>query len=65
MAKQRTTYTVKVERGLNLRADPSKDAPVMAILEHGAKVKADTERESPDGWLPVLGGGYVMTEYLK
>ena len=59
------TYTVAVERGLNLRAEPSKDAPILAILEHGTKVKADTERESPDGWLAVSGGGYVMTEYLK
>jgi len=65
MAKQKTTYTVNVERGLNLRAEPSKDAPVLAILEHGEKVKADTERGSADGWLAVVGGGYVMTEYLK
>lgn len=65
MAKQKTTYTVAVERGLNLRAEPSKDAPVLAILENGAKIKVDTERGSVNGWLPVLGGGYVMAKYLK
>ena len=58
------TYTVAVERGLNLRAEPSKDAPVLAILEYGEKVKADTERDSSEDWLAVLGGGYVMREYL-
>ena len=65
MAKQRTTYTVNVERGLNVREKPTTKAKVLAVLNNGDKVKADTEREGASGWLPVLGGGYVMTEYLK
>jgi hypothetical protein len=28
-------------------------------------VKADTERDSDEVWLAVLGGGYVMRNYLK
>jgi uncharacterized protein YgiM (DUF1202 family) len=65
MAKQKTTYTVNVERGLNVRERPTKESKVLSVLKHGEKVKLDPDRDIYPNWLPVLGGGYVMTKYLK
>lgn len=65
MAKRRN-YTVDAPAGnLNLRAEPSLTARVMALLPTGSKVKIDPTAETPDGWKAVESGGYVMDEFLK
>lgn len=61
----RKNYTVAYEGGLNLRAKPSKDSNVLAVLAFGAKVTVDPTVETPDEWLAVKDGGYVMSAYLK
>ena len=58
-------YTVNAEGGLNLREKASKDSKVLALLPFGAKVVIDPKAEVPEGWASVVGGGFVMTEYLK
>lgn len=62
-AEPRKTYTVAYAHGLNLRAEPSKQAEILRVLRHGETVTA-RDAEAPDGWLAVEGG-YVMTEFLK
>lgn len=59
------TKTVKYQPGLNLRAEPSKESAVIRVLRYMETVEPDTEKEAPDGWLAVKGGGYVMREFLK
>lgn len=59
------TRTVNYGPGLNLRAEPSTDADILRVLRYMENVEPDTERESPDGWMAVKGGGYCMTEFLK
>lgn len=71
MARRRTeaaadpqkTYTVSYPHGLNLRAEPSKQAAILRVLKHGETVSA-RDLDAPDGWLAV-DGGYVMREFLK
>lgn len=60
----RKTYTVAYPHGLNLRAEPSKQAAVLRVLKHGEAVTAALDVDAPDGWLAV-DGGYVMAEFLK
>lgn len=62
---ERKNYTVSYEAGLNLRAKPSKDAKVLAVLPFKTKVVIDTAKETPEGWVAVKTGGYVMKEFLK
>lgn len=59
----RKTYTVTYPHGLNLRAEPSKQAQIMRVLKHGEAVTVRDE-EAPRGWLAV-NGGYVMAEFLE
>lgn len=62
----RRTYTVKTrKKGLNLREEPSKESNILALLLNGAKVTVDRSIETPNGWLAVKGGGYVMAEFLQ
>lgn len=65
MARSKKTFTVTYKHGLNLRAEPSKESDVMRVLKFGEKVAKDVDAETVDGWTAVVGGGYVMTEYLK
>jgi uncharacterized protein YgiM (DUF1202 family) len=62
------TFAVSVnpdKAGLNLRAKPSLEAPVIRLLKNGEKVVIVPEEEAPEGWVAVKGGGYVMSEFLK
>lgn len=62
----RRSYTVETrKRGLNLRAEPSKESKVLSLLPNGSKVQRDGGREAPEGWMAVKGGGFVMTKFLK
>lgn len=62
-AEPRKTYTVAYPHGLNLRAEPSKQAQILRVLQHGEPVTVRDE-EAPRGWLAV-DGGYVMAEFLE
>lgn len=60
-----TEYAVTAEGGLNLRAQPGLDAPIMAVLPFGAGVYA--EGEPMGGWLYVRTGrleGWMMAAHL-
>ena len=60
-----TEYAVSAERGLNLRAGPGLDAPIIAVLPFGAGVYA--EGEPMGGWLYVHTGrleGWMVAAYL-
>lgn len=57
------TYTVAYPHGLNLRAEPSKQAKILRVLQAGETVTV-RDAEAPEGWLAV-DGGYVMRDYLK
>lgn len=61
----RKNYTVTYEGGLNLRAKPSKDSKVLAVLPFGKKVTVNPTIETPDEWFAVKDGGFVMREFLK
>ena len=61
----RKNYTVNSEPGLNVRAKPSRSAPILSILKDGEKIAIDNAAEVPDGWKALRDGGYVMAEYLK
>jgi len=61
----RKIFTVNAAHGLNLRAEPSRKARVLRILADGEKITVDSETASPDGWLAVKGGGFVMTQFIK
>lgn len=65
MAKGKKTYKVNSPSGLNVRQHPVKDAKILRVLAEGASVAADPTVDTPAGWLAVLGGGFVMAEYLK
>lgn len=65
MAKKRDkTRKVSYKPGLNLRAGPSKEDEILRVLKYGETVTPDHDREAPEGWMAVDGGGYVMTEFL-
>ena len=61
----RKNYTVNWPSGLNLREKASKDSNILARLAYEEKVTIDPKAEAPEGWVAVVGGGYVMSEYLK
>lgn len=65
MASARRRFTVNSAHGLNLRAEPSRKANVLRILADGEKITVDNETASPDGWIAVKGGGFVMTRFIK
>lgn len=58
-------FVVNTERGLNLRAKPSKKAAVLKVIPYGEKVIVDHDVEAPEGWFAVKDGGFVMKEFLK
>lgn len=60
----RKTYLVNTAR-LNLRATPSKDGEIIAVLPFGLRILVDPDRKAPDGWIAVDDIGYVMLNYLK
>ena len=62
-AEPRKTYTVTYPHGLNLRAEPSKQAQILRVLRAGETVTA-RDAEAPDGWL-AIEGGFVMAEFLN
>ena len=51
--------------GLNLRKHPALNAPVLRVLKDGETIPIDNSVEVPGGWKAVMGGGYVMSEFLK
>lgn len=60
-------YAVAAHKGLKLRKEPSPDAPVLAILPHGAGVWTDTVYDAELDWIYVRTGtlaGWMMTKYL-
>ena len=60
------TFTVNTdERGLNLREKPSFEGKIIALLPKGSKVVIDPSIETPEGWVAVKDGGFVVAEYLK
>lgn len=61
----RKNYTVNWEAGLYLREEPTKDSMPLAVLPYGTKVVVNPKEKTPEGWLAVESGGYVMKEYLK
>lgn len=65
MAFPRKNYTVATEKGLNLRAEPTRKSKIIRVIPFGEKVVADNEVAVPDGWIAVKDGGYVMKEFLK
>ncbi len=61
----RRNYLVNAEKGLRLRATPSEDGEIIAILPFGLKITVDQDREAPEGWTAVESVGYVMAKFLK
>ena len=61
----RKNFTVGTKRGLNLRAEPSKDASVLKVLAYEEKVVVDHNVEVPEGWVAVKPEGYVRKEFLQ
>jgi hypothetical protein len=59
------TVTVNSAPGLNLRKAPARNAPVIRILADGEQIALDRNADTPDGWLAVAGGGFVMAQYVK
>lgn len=60
-------YAVTAEGGLRLREEPSKDAPVVAVLPCGVGVLGNT-RPAENGWRQVFTGrlfGWVMDKFLE
>lgn len=58
-AKRVVTYPM----GLNLRAGPGKDHPVLRVLKTGATVSPTGEPDE-NGWLPVEGG-WIDSRYVR
>lgn len=61
----RKNYTVNWKAGLYLRENPSKSSLPLKILPNGSKVVVNPKEKTPEGWLAVETGGYVMKEFLK
>lgn len=54
--------------GVNLRAEPSAKAPVLAVLMDGAIVEVNKTKPAPDGWAAIKAEGacgYVLTKCLN
>lgn len=66
MAAPRRNYTVRTrKKGLNLRAEPSKESRILRLIPNGEVIKVDPTADAPLGWFAVKGGGYVMGEFLE
>lgn len=61
----RKTYLVIPHGGLNLRAQPRKDAAVIGVLPRGLRICINTNRKAPEGWVAVDDIGYVQLVFLK
>lgn len=60
-----TEYAVKAEGGLRLRARPSLDAPVLAVLPWGAGVFSDEPAIGEFVWVTTgLLTGYMLSKHL-
>ncbi len=59
------TYTVNSAPGLNVRKYADLSAPVLRILQDGAKVSIDNNAETEKGWKKLIDGGYVVEKYIK
>ena len=60
-------YAVTAANGLRLRAEPSNDASVVAVLPCGVGVLGNT-RPAENGWRQVFTGrlfGWVMEKFLE
>ena len=54
--------------GVNLRAEPSTKAPVLAVMMDGAVVEVDKAKTAPDGWTAIKADGacgYVLAKCLN
>jgi len=60
----RKTYLVNTAH-LNLRATPSMDGDIIAVLPAGLRVTVDPDRKAPDGWVAVDDIGYLKQNFLK
>ncbi len=58
-------FFVNTEKGLNLRAEPTKEAKVLKVLQLGEKVVIDSEIEAPEDWVAVKDGGFVMKAFIR
>jgi len=60
-------YVVTSKTGLNLRESPSLEAKILSVLKFDDRIEADNSKleETPEDWLPVKDGGYVMREFVK
>ena len=65
MAAAKKTFTVNSSTGLNVRQHPAKNAQILRVLPDGEKVSVDNSVEVSGGWKALLGGGFVMSEFLK
>lgn len=72
MAKRKTTadaeqtfakHVVTYPMGLNLRAGPGMDQPVLRVLKAGEAV-IQTGETAEHGWMPVKGG-WVDSRYVR
>lgn len=59
------TTTVCYTYGLNVRENPDTGAQVLRVLKDGEQIEVDNSVTAPQGWVSVVGGGFVMKQYLK
>lgn len=64
-SKKTTVLTVNSATGLNLRQHPARNSPVLRILKNGEEIGVDKTKDCPDGWIAVMGGGFVMSKFVK
>lgn len=57
------TYRVTVAR-LNVRAEPSRTAPVQTVVDHGTQLHAIGEQDTDGEHWTKVDGGWVLTEHL-
>lgn len=65
MAAAKKNFVVAAKNGLNVREEPGKQYKVLEVLPFEAKVTINPEVETPDGWVALKDGGFVMVEFLK
>lgn len=60
-----TTATVRYTYGLNVRENPDTGARVLRVLKDGEQIEVNGNVTAPNGWVAVMGGGFVMEQYLQ
>lgn len=65
MAAVKKNFIVAAKNGLNVREKPGKQFRVIEVLPFEAKVTINSDAETPNGWVALKGGGFVMAEFLK